>query len=186
MKLVDIAKSIDKSSANESYVSIMDIASILGINMEWVEQSRLKSYWIGSWYCTDSHVGYKMYFLDDEPVAFSIKKGRKCDEDIHWFSRDVAIKVRDYVTTLLCEEDIEENFILCDINGDIGDSYKIQYGSQIMHNSKATLKGEPVDIISRVKDSPDYGIDKRLIVRLTNSQEIEVHIRELDFKFHLK
>lgn len=185
MKLIEIAGKIDKSKKNEDSVDIYEIGRELDINLDWVEQDRLKSYWVGNWYCTDSYVGYKMYFLDDIPVAFSIQEGRKCDENIKWFSKELALKVKEYLITLMIEKEEDLYIETCDINEDIGESYKIQFNNQILNSDMAMLNNESIKIIQRIKETPDWGIDQELKIQLANGDEKVVNISELDFKYHL-
>jgi len=109
MKLIDIANKIDKSERNESYVNTDQFSSEFNYEFDWVKQDRLKAYWIGNWYCTDSYVGYRMYFLDDEPVAFSIQKGRKWSEKFNWISKELALKVREYLISIMPKREDELN-----------------------------------------------------------------------------
>lgn len=183
MKLIDIANKIDKSENNEEFVNVDELGYIFDLNVSWTEQNRLKSYWVGNWYCTDTWVGYKMYFLDDEPVAFSIQQGRKCDENIKWFSQSLAIKVKKYLMELADNNKTEVD--TCDINDDIGDSYKIEFNNQILNPENATYHGESIKILEHIKDDPDYGIDKNLKIQLPNNKTKIVNIHDLDFKFNL-
>jgi len=185
MKLIDIANKIDKSERNESYVNTDQFSSEFNYEFDWVKQDRLKAYWIGNWYCTDSYVGYRMYFLDDEPVAFSIQKGRKWSEKFNWISKELALKVREYLISIMPKREDELNIKICDINEDIGDSYKIEFNSQILNPDNAMLYGESIKILERIKETPDWGIDKMLKIRLSNGKEEIVDIKELDFKYHL-
>lgn len=190
MKLIEIANNINKSKENEDYINIEKIADELGILYQYddfyeIENHKLKAYWIGNWHCTHSYVGYKMYFLHDKPVAYTVQKGRKCDEIFYWFSEDIAKKVREYITSLIPKKnEIDVNTI--DINSDIGDSYKIEYNENILSFNKPMLNRESVIIIKRILEMPDYGIDKYLIIKLSNGKEETVHISDLDFKFYLK
>ena len=186
MKLIDIASKIDKSKKNESFVDTTDFSLELGYEFDWVEQNRFKAYWIGNWYCTDSYVGYRIYFLDDEPVAFSIQEGRKCRKNFKWFSKELALKVRNYLISIIPKREEDINFNLCDINEDVGDSYKIQFNSQILNPDNAMFNGQPIKILERIKNTPDYGIDTMLKIKLFDGEEKIVNIRELDFKYHLE
>jgi hypothetical protein len=127
-----------------------------------------------------------MYFLDDEPVAFSIQKGRKYDEMISWFGKELALKVKEYLITLLSEEEDDLNIEFCDINEDIGETYKIDFNSQILNYNTALLNSEPVKIVEIIKEKPDWGIDQMLKIQLLNGDEIIINIKELDFKFHVE
>jgi hypothetical protein len=185
MKLIEIASRIDKSKQNEEWVSTEDIGYEIGIdNVPHTEQNRLKCFWVGNWYCTDSYVGYRMYFFDDEPVAFSIQKGRKCEEKFNWFSLESATKLKEYLLSLIIEEEKELNIDICDINEDVGDNFRINYSGQILKSDKATLDGEIVEILERIKNKP-YGIDTELKVKLSNGEEKNVDIRDLRFGFHI-
>lgn len=184
MKIIDIAKRIDKSKNNEEWVDIPKIGNEFNLSLDYVEQTRLKSYWVGNWYCTDTWVGYRMYFLDDEAVAFSIQSGRKCNEEFHWFSKELAIKTKEYLLTFLIEEDLDIN--ICNINDEIGDSYKIEFNSQILSCNRPTLNNEDIIIVERIRYKNDYGIDQELKIRLKNGEDKVVNISELDFKYYVK
>ncbi|MED4848313.1 hypothetical protein [Bacillus atrophaeus] len=183
MKLIDIVNKIDKSKQNESEVDTQDIGRELGLdNVPYVEQDRLKCYWVGNWYCTDSYVGYRVYFLDNEPAAFSIQQGRKCEESFHWFNLELATKVREYLLSLTQEKEL--NISICDINEDIGDSYKIEFNAQILNFNRAKLNNEKVEILEKIKHT-SYGIDTEVKIKLPNGEEKHVDISDLDFDFHI-
>lgn len=184
MKLIDVANKVDKSKQNEDWVDTTDIGEELGIDVPYTDQDRLKCYWVGSWLCTDTYVGYRMYFLDDEPIAFSVQNARKSDEKFHWFSEEIATKAKDYLLTLVVEEEYELNVTVCDINQDIGDTYKIEFNSQIIDPDRAELNSEKVEILERVKNEP-YGIDTELKIKLLNGEEKSVSIRDLDFGYYV-
>ena len=183
MKIIDIANRIDKSKQNEDWVDIEELGNELNVDASYEEQDRITCYWVGNWHCTDAHVGYRMYFLDDEPVAFSIQKGRKSDEKFHWFSQELATKVREYLLSLISDQN-EFHVDICDINQDIGETYKIEFNSQIINSDRVKLDNEKVEIIERVKNKP-YGIDDEVKIRLSNGEEKHVEILDLDFGYHV-
>lgn len=185
MNLIELSKKIDRSEKNESYVDITDFNHEFRYDFDYVEQNRLKAFWIGNWYCTDSYVGYRMYFLDDEPVAVSSQLGRKSDQEFEWFSEELALKVREYLISIVIKKEVELGFTLCDLSEDIGDSYTIQFNSQILNPENAVFNGEPIKILERVKENPDWGIDKELKVQLPNGEVKVVNITELGFKYHV-
>ncbi|PRS01365.1 hypothetical protein [Bacillus halotolerans] len=183
MKLIDIANKIDKSEQNRQWVDTDDIGYELRIdNVPCVEQDRLKCYWVGNWYCTDSYVGYRMYFFDDEPAAFSIQLGRKCEESFHWFTLELAKKVREYLLSLNQEKEL--NISICDINEDIGDSYKIEFNEQILNFNRAKLNNEKVEILEKIKHTT-CGIDTKVKIKLPDGEEKHVDINDLNFDFHI-
>lgn len=186
MKLIDIARQIDKSDRNKDWIDISEIGREFNLDVyDYISQDRLQAYWIGNWCCTDTLVGYKMYFLDDEPVGVSVQKARKSDEEFEWFSKELAMRLRDYILSLMVEKDEELTFSICDINDDIGDGFRIQYNGNIVNPNKATLNNEPVTILERIKETPDWGIDQRLKIQLATGEVKEVDIRDLKFRFNL-
>lgn len=185
MKLIDIAKYIDKSKKNECFIDFDSLAEELGIHYYgYVEQNpRLKAYWVENWYCTDSWVGGRMYFFDGEPVAYSYQQGRKCDEQFAWFSQEAAEKVRDFVQALTKEE-LQVN--ICDLNEDIGNSYKVEFSCQVLDWSMARLNGRPIEFLERILETPDWGIDSNVRIRLPDTgDEKIVDVKDLDFLFHV-
>lgn len=183
MKLNDIANRIDKSKQNEVWIEIMRLGEEFEVDVSYVEQDRLKCYWVGKWRCTDSDVGYRMYFLDDQPVGYSEQLGRKSYEKFRWFSIDCANKVKEHLLTLSGHKD-ELNINIMDINEEVGESFKIEFNEQIQSNDRITLNNEKVEILERIKNEP-YGIDTELKIRLSTGEEKYVNIRDLDFGYHI-
>jgi hypothetical protein len=184
MRLIDIANRIDKSKENEDWVDIEELGNEFDVDVPYTEQNRIKCYWIGNWYCTDSYVGYRMYFLDDEPVAFSTQLGRKSDENFKWFNIESAKKVREYLISLINPVNEELNLAVWDINEEVGESFKIEFNAQILSKDRIKLNGEKVEILERIKNKP-YGIDTELKIKLQNGDEKHVDIRDLDFGYHV-
>lgn len=184
MRLIDVAKYIDRSEKNEQYVDFDALASELGIDCYgYKEQDRLKSYWVENWLCTDTWVGGRMYFFDGEPVAYSFQSARKADEQFAWFSQEAAEKVRGFLLELF-EEKLKVNIV--DVNEEIGDSYKIEYSANVLDWSMARLNGQPIEFIERVRKPNNYGIDTDVKIRMpdTNEERI-VNVRDLDFLYHV-
>ena len=124
MRLIDLANKIDKSKKNESFVNITNLNKEFDCIFDRIEQDRFKAYWIGDWYCSDFWVGWRMYFFDDLPVAISSQINRNGNEEFEWFSKDVALKVRDYLFSSMPQKDDYLNLKICDINGYIGENYQ--------------------------------------------------------------
>lgn len=184
MNYLEIAQRIDKSPSNEDWINTEEIGNELGVDISYVNQERLKAYWLGSWQCTDTTVGYKVYFLDDEPVAFSSQSGRKSDEYFKWFGLDNAQKVKEYLLSLLLEEESKLNIEVCDLNDELGIGYQIQFNSQVLNSDNVYHKGEKVEVISFKKTHP-FGIDTSVTIKLPSGEEKEVEINKLTFGFYL-
>lgn len=185
MNFEEISKAIDKSESNECYIDINNISNELDRNYCYISNMpRFKSYWIGRWLCTDTTVGYRMYFLDDIPVCWSHQSARKSSEIIEWISEELALKVRDYLDSLSDNEN-ELQLNLVDQDFDFGKFYKISFNGQVQDWNNMTLNGEKVKFIKRIIDTPNYGIDKNLIIEKLNGEQLTVNITDLDFGFNI-
>jgi len=166
----------------QSYVDWEELARIFDISdLDWSEDKRLQAYHMRTWYCTDSYVGWRAYFLDGELVAFSSQMGRKFDEDFEFISKESALKVRDYLHSLVQESEQFDRFsIVTGLDEEIDDTYKIDFNSQILQ-SKALLDGEEVEII---KERYDYKDMHSVKIKNSAGKEKTVNCRELDFKYN--
>ena len=186
MNMLEIAQNIDKSPENEDWIDLSEIAQEFDIHdfYDFQEQDRLKCFWIGRWYCTDSYVGYRMYFLDDEPVAFSEQVGRKYSQDFEWFSREAAEKVYAFIQSMITRDEI--HIKICDLTEDVGESFRIGYTKQVLDWDTARYHGEPIKLIEKIKDDPVYHLDKKVKIQLPSSgEELVVDVSDLDFLFHV-
>lgn len=179
-----ISETIDKSNSNEVTIDICEIGEDFGFDAPWINQERLKGYWIGGWQCTDTWVGYIMYFLDDEPVGWSSQVGRKYDTDYEWFGEQSAEKVRKYILSLMREEE-SPSVNLIDLNVEIGSGYSINYNSQIIHGTNVLYKGKDATIVTRIKHT-ELGIDQLVEIKYSDGTLETVEVGELEFKFNLK
>lgn len=181
--LKQISETIDKSNSNEVSIDICEIGEDFGFDVSWVKQERLKGYWIGGWQCTDTWVGYVMYFLDDEPVGWSSQVGRKCDTEYEWFGEQSADKVRKYILSLMQDKTSSVNLI--DLNVEIGSGYQINFNSQIIHGTNVFYKGKDATIVTRIKHTK-YGIDQLVEIKYSDGTLETVMIEKLQFKFNLE
>jgi len=187
MKISEIIKRVDKSKQFKEDVWIGEMAEELHLNVSHYEdQDRLVSYWLGNWHCTDTWVGYKVYFLDDEAVAISLQTARKSDEQFEWISREIYYKVRDFV--LEYQDKDEYPIDIVDLSEDIGDSYHIHYNGQVFdyHKKIARYQGEEVLITELRKDKDGYGTDQEVKIQFKkNWSEAWVKVGELEFPYNL-
>lgn len=132
MKLIDALKKVIKSQENESclYSSLCELANCYSIN--YCEfNTRLKSYWITTWRCTDTWVGISAIYLDNELVGYSTQFARKSDVNIKFISKELANKTISFIKSL--EENnyaIEEN-----IEQEIDDFYNVEYANQLIESN---------------------------------------------------
>lgn len=61
-----------------------------------------------SWLCTDSYVGLRYYFLNNELTCLSYQIGRKYPEDFEWVSKDAFAKMYDYFSQIFKRRILEK------------------------------------------------------------------------------
>lgn len=181
MKLIELAQRIDKSRANEAHFDVDKIADDLGIEIPWVEVERIKAYWAGSWRCTDTEVGYCLYFFDGEPMAFSSQTARKSEEEFKWFSEAIAQRVRDYLLSLVPEEDNSLNIDVVALDDEIGDGFSIEFNKQVMRTDDVYLDNQKVKITKFYKE--ELYIDQKVDVEFLTGGKRTVNIGDLLFGF---
>jgi hypothetical protein len=132
MKISDIIKNVDRSDKNSDQVSWDDLMTVFElINYGWCETPKIKCYRYACWQCTDTWVGGKVYFYEDEAFAVSWQPYRKSDEDFKFISREMFEKVRKYIQDLMIDND-EIKIDLVDLDEEIGDGYQVEYSSQFL------------------------------------------------------
>lgn len=190
MKIKDLIQNVNKTEQFQESVYISDFAEgILDIPYitNWEDQSRLTSYYLGKWHCTDRAVGYKVYFLDDEPVGVSSQLGRKMDEEFEWISVECYKKVKEYILSFM--ED--EHPPMVDLEQEFGDTYRIDYYEQMYehHKANAIYKGEKVKILtnkSSFKDTEGVYHPEMVKIEYSNWSTLWVEMSALEFPFNVR
>jgi len=184
----DLVNRIDKNNKQlQSTPNWEELADVFRINnLNYSNDERLKSYYLKAHLCTDSYVGIKTYFLDDKLVAISNQVGRKYSEEFGFVSQEAAIELKKYLLSLVEEEEEEKYELIEGWDGEVEDTYKITYNTQVIYD-KAFYKGEEVEILKRNFESeginsPNYF--HSILIKFKNKEEI-VDVRELDFKFNV-
>jgi len=195
MKLKELIEKLDKSKDNESNVNLNSLAEneFDIFNLSWeacVEQEgRLKAYWIKNWYCTDSIVGWRAYFLDDEFVGTSMQVGRKHTEDFDWVSELALWSVKDFLLSLTIDEQNLNGFSFLDLEEELTeDSYLIEFADELLpsHNAKAKLNGKPVQILERIHDKGNkYSFENNRVKILNEGEKQIVEVQDLKFGYYL-
>lgn len=187
MKLSEAIARIKRDEAFSSSPDMKDLCDALNISYYDIDydredtQTRLKSYWLMNWYCTDSVVGLKVYFFDDEVVACSAQAGRKSDTNFEFVSQDAAEKLHAYMLTFLREPKKPEYPIL-NMDEEIEEFYTIDYTDGILHK-EAMYKGEQVKIVeSRMRQEWDAPVR----IEKKDGTQLEVEAGELNLRILIK
>lgn len=129
MKMKELIERLDTSKAKEfntdfeSFEEEMNLyhhdLQFYGDIGEEEKRKRLTAYCITSWTCTDTKVGIKAHFLDNEFVCISTQSCRKGDVAFEWKSEDSFIKVKKYLIENFGEKDQSNNFSEINLEEDL-------------------------------------------------------------------
>ncbi len=185
MNIIQIANSIDRK--NPSLKVTIDwhvLYELIGnLNYPWPDDknTRLNCYWFECWYCTDSFVGRRAYFLDDELICVSYQQGRKCSQELQFVSRETYKKFKGYLESLADVEEDRINIIIPE-TAELPDLYTVEYSSQLMGQfhkfgylgdtgEEVELMGEGDDKFHKVK------------VKYSDGRIEQVDCRKIEFEY---
>lgn len=189
MKIKDLILQVDKSKVNTTTGDIEDFANDLisnwcgsGWSNEFSEQ--VKGYYIQKWLCTDTWVGLTAWYWKDEPLAISWQNARKSSEVFSFYSQDVADRLRIYIKELLEVHDPEVDLI--DLEEDLGETYTVQWASELLVD-EAFFEGQKVKIIgSRRSDYSKPSAEWKLIdVEFPNGDVFKASVENLQIPYHI-
>lgn len=183
MLVRDAVKNVDRSPENTHEADIEEFASIFDINISWDERfgKRVKEHYIQKWMCTDTWVGMKAYYMDDEPVAASYQSARKSSVDLQFLSKEAAMKVREFIISLQVEKE-ETNIPILDEVEEIGEFYHVRYNGELLVD-KGFYKGEEVTVIPRIKEL--WNTD-RVMIKTKADCCFEIPLKLFDIPYHVK
>ena len=117
----EILKTIDTSKMNRTYCDFHDMCEQEFDIYEYLQQDeiRLTYCYYHTWMCTDTYVGVRVWYLDNNVVCISFKPYRKSDEIFYWLSVQNFEEVHRYAQSLRepdnptykTVQDIDEDFI---------------------------------------------------------------------------
>ena len=100
----EIIKTIDTLKMERQGVSFYEMCESEFEIYEYLEQpkdnERLTYCYYHRWICTDTEVGIRVWYFDNEPVCISWQPYRKSDESFGWISKDKFNQVRNYALSL--------------------------------------------------------------------------------------
>ena len=189
MKIIDIFNNIDKSEQNRSYINIKKFSEEVNYdfngNIGGEDFTRLRCYWVGNWRCTNELVGYRAYFLDDDPLCFSIQKDRKTYEFFYWVSKEKLLEVRKYLISLDSNSELNICPTILNMNEEVGEGYRIQYNDQVISWDNITLNRQKVEFIGEIKYTEYPSIDSNVLVKIPNGRNRITNVGNLLFPYHL-
>lgn len=191
MKLKDIITRVDKNPKFKREVDLERLSDNMETGIpyyfDWysIQGERFTSYFISSWYCTDTYVGTVIYFFDDEPFAISHQSGRKMSEEFEFFSKEVFDKAKTYLLSL-CQKE-ESISVFLDLDEEFPMYYKIRSNAQLFdyHKDIPFYLGEKVKIIKYKQKANSYYTDSEVVIQYEDGEKKTVDISDLDFPYNL-
>lgn len=111
----EIIKTVDTSKMEREGVYFLEMCESEFEIFEFLTQpkknERLTYCYYHRWICTDTEVGIRVWYFDNEPACISWKSYRKSDEVFGWISEEKFNKVKNYAVSLKEEDDFEVNII---------------------------------------------------------------------------
>lgn len=189
MKLKDIVKNLDKSEKNSSWFNLESFANhALGLNF-WFdkEPERLKCYFFLNWYCTDTWVGGRLYFLDDKLICGSWQSGRKMDEKFYWASKEVYKETKQYVLSLMMEqEDDEPELEPLNFEEEYNEGFEISYSSQLLTDKVIYQPTrEIVNVVEKYHDMSKIDMWSKVKVRFESGEERVEDMKNIRVPYNL-
>ena len=175
MKLSEAIKRVDRSRQNTAYTDVdrfKTLFNILGFFGDEFEE-RVKKYWLAPTYCTDTFVGWAVYYMDDEPVAVSWQSARKSDEQISFVSDDAAKKVRHYLMELQIKEEAAV-IKLANLDEEFGEFYTAQHASAILPKT-GVYQGKQAKIVKAFNQADRWD---DLVVELEDGTQKQIKVNE--------
>jgi hypothetical protein len=182
MKIRELFERVIKTPENSDDVDVTILGEEVGLSwLEYADQTRLTCYYASQWLCTDTMVGTRLYFLDDEPVCMSYQPYRKSQETFSWVSREAYDKTRSYLDSFVYDY-TQPKFLQLD--EEIGDVYSLSSTWSILpkDRNRAILLGltkENVVITGRPSNQV-------VAIRKIDGTEMNVGIEEIVFPLNVK
>ena len=116
--------------------------------------SKVKEFYIVSWFCTDTIVGYSVITLDKEIIAVTSQSGRKGDKQVEYVSIEAFHKLRAFMQTCLSEQSPEFTPAILNKEEEFPENfasycgYRIEFALQVL-GSIAIYKGVQCEIIEK-------------------------------------
>lgn len=173
--LIEIGKTKPKNNEN-AFFSLMEEFDIY--DYKYTEEAKRLSYNFPiKWYCTDSYVGMRIYYLDEEPICISSQSGRKSDESFKWLSKEAFEKTRNFLHSFVQKK---EFFDLIDENEKIDDGgFSVSFCSQLL-----SKEGYVNDKKIRILDKGDENIVcTKALVEYENGQQEVVPVSTIKLKY---
>lgn len=126
----------DKNPERE-FADLYEISELLELPTPWDDISKESKYEVislGSWLCTDSHVGWDAHYYDGKPFAISYLSARKSAKEWAIVDEKLTKEFRSHMIELMSFK--LDSYITIDENFEIPQYFGIKYVSQLLPKYK--------------------------------------------------
>lgn len=188
MKFREIAEKLltNRKDGFETLIDLENIAEDLDIHIYMYNynniknNTRLKRIVFAPYYSDGSIVGARMYFLDDEPVCYSIQNSDNADERFIWFGHDNANKVKDYIKSLLIEKGLYIDTV--NLDQEMYNTYKVYYNDDVIDWNYALYNNKPFKLIEKIQHAVTPSLNNKIKIE-QDGKEFIVNVKDIDFVF---
>lgn len=152
MKLLDAIYNVDRSEKNTSYEPSDGVFKPFGIYDTYDEldydrimaDKSFSSHYLIRWNCTDTWVGLRVFYIRNQPVAYSTQSARKNSEDFV-FIDDVGVEmIKDFIAEYRKFPE-HSDLTFLDPKEEIDDTYSISSFSSLIDDA-GLYEGRPVTV----------------------------------------
>lgn len=119
----NILETIDTSKTEKKFVDFYEMCetqfNIFDVPYQPENNIRLTYCYYHRWICTDTEVGVRVWYFDNKPVCISYKPYRKASEEFGWLSKEDFDNVREYMISLMDEEEFPITLITDETTNEI-------------------------------------------------------------------
>jgi hypothetical protein len=182
MKIADLIKHAEKHEKQPVYAvyELQEELGFFGLGMPEAEEERFSSVMPIKWYCTDTWVGLKFYYFDNEFICMSSQLGRKGKKGFEWISKEIYTKVYDFFKSFdnLYVPEIET----VELNKDIDDHYHVKFYNQLLVKC-GIHKNRRVEILENAEEKYKNISQKALIKYIDTGEEEIVKVSDIDLEY---
>lgn len=189
MKLRDLIHAVDRSKDNTTSANIDLFCRELDLNeypghIDQFDEA-VQGHWLIKWLCSDTWVGYIVYFMDNEPVAISSQMARKSSKELQFVSLEAAAKLRQFI--LECIGTPEFTPSVANLDEETDPYYTVSYSSQLLV-SHGFFNGHKVKVERRCYrfDDPELQMDELMVSYLTEPDvSFKIAARDFSIPMHI-
>lgn len=188
MKMRDLINSVDRSEKNSTSADIDDFCRELNLNEYpgWNKQfdEAVKGYWLIKWLCTDTWVGYCVYYMNDEPIAISVQTARKNPTAYEFISIEAATKVRKFILDCLGESEFTPTLV--DLDEETDPYYTVSYSGQLLVD-KGLYHGREVTVVRKCYrwDDPELKMEEMMVQYEPNGEPFKIDVCDFNIPLHV-